>query len=56
MCGKQSVLKASPIRGSSFYIKQKIEGLKTALTVLENEAALVQTGNMRKNMRGALQL
>jgi chromosome segregation ATPase len=34
----------------------EIKGLKTALDVLENEAALVQTRKSKGNMRGALQL
>jgi hypothetical protein len=35
---------------------KEIAGLKEALNVLESEAALVETGSRRKNMRGALQL
>jgi len=34
----------------------EIAGLKEALDVLENEAALVQRGSKSRNMRGALQL
>jgi len=51
------VAKPQPYEERKAAREAEINGLKEALNVLENEAALVQSGSKRgRNMRGKLQL